>query len=77
MANIASGGIPAIQNFITICRFTTVQTNAIVNTEFIQDIDTLNNVYLQDVKRITENLPRLHINWGGAYIGTGATTNYS
>ena len=75
MANIASDGIPAIQHFITICGFTAIQSNYIVNTEGIQDIDALNNVYLKDVKRMTENLSRLHINRGGAYIGTGATTN--
>ena len=44
MANIASDGIPEIHNFITICGFTAVQINAIVNTEGIQDIDALNNV---------------------------------
>ena len=47
----------------------------IVNTEGIYDIDALNNVYLKDVKRMTENLSCLHINRGGAYIGTGSTTN--
>ena len=75
MANIASDGIPAIQFIITICGFTAVHINAVVNTEFIQDIDALNNLYLKDVKRMTENLSRLHINRGGAYIGTGAKTN--
>ena len=75
MVNIASDGIPAIQHFITICGFTAVQINSIVNTEGIHDIDALDNVYLKDVKRMTENLSRLHINWGGAYIGTGVTTN--
>ena len=75
MANIASDGIPAIQHFIIICGFTAVQINTIVNTEGIHDIDALDNVYLKDVKRMTENLSRLHINRGGAYIGTGSTTN--
>ena len=75
MANIASDGIPQIQHFITICGFTAVHINAIINTEGIQDIDALINVYLKDVKRMTENLSRLHINQGGAYIGTGATAN--
>ena len=75
MANIASDGIPAIQHFITICGFTAIQSNYIVNTEGIQDIDALNNVYLKDVKRMTENLSHLHVNWGGAYIGTGVITN--
>ena len=75
MANIASDGIPAIHHFVTIYGFTALQINAIVNTEGIQDIDTLNNVYLKYVKRMTENLSRLHINWSGSYIGTGATTN--
>ena len=75
MANIASDGIPVIQNFITICGFTAVQINAIVDFEGIQDIDALNNVYLKDVKRMTENLSCLHINRGGAYIGNRATTN--
>ena len=75
MANIASDGIPEIQHFITIFGFTAVQINAIVNTEGIQDIDAIKNVYLKYVKRMTENLSRLHINRGGAYIGTGAKTN--
>ena len=75
MANIASNGIPVIQHFIAICGFTAVHINAIVNTEGIQDIDALNNVYLKDVKRTTEKLPHLHINRGGAYVGTGDTTN--
>ena len=75
MANIASDGIPEIQHFITICGFTAVQINAIVNTEGIQDIDALDNIYLKDIKIITENLSRLHINRGGAYIVTEATTN--
>ena len=75
MADITSDGIPEIQHFITICGFTDVQINAIVDTEGIQDIDALANVYLKDIKRMTENLSRLPINWGGAYIGTGATTN--
>ena len=75
MANIASDGISEIQHFITICGFTAVQINAIVSTEGIQDIDALDNVYLKGVKRMTENLSRLHINRGGAYIGTGSTTN--
>ena len=75
MANIASDGIPAIQHFITICGFAAVQINDLVKTEGIQDIDALNNVYLKDVKMMTQNLSRLHINRGGAYIGTGATTN--
>ena len=66
MANIASDGIPEIQNFITICGFT---------AGGIQYINALDNVYLKDVKGMTENLSRLHINWGGAYIGNGATTN--
>ena len=46
MANIESDGIPAIQQFIIICGFTAVQINAIINTEGIQDIDALKNVYL-------------------------------
>ena len=75
MANIASNGIPVIQHFITICGFAAVHINDLVKTEGIQDIDALNNVYLKDVKRMTENLSHLHINRGGAYIGTGATTN--
>ena len=75
MANIASDGIPEIQHFITICGFTAVQINAIVNTEGIQNINALNNLYLKDIKRMTENLSRLLINRGDAYIGTGATTN--
>ena len=75
MANITSDGIPAIQNFITMCGFTAVHINNIVNTEGIQDIDPLDSVYLKDVKRMTENLSRLHINRGGAFIGTGSTTN--
>ena len=75
MANIASDGIPEIQHFVTISRFTALQINAIVNTEGIKDIDALNNIYLKDVIRMTKKLSRLHINWGGAYIGTGATTN--
>ena len=60
MANIASNGIPAIQNFITICGFTAVQINAIVDFEGIQDIDALNNVYLKDVKSMNENRSRFH-----------------
>ena len=75
MANITSGWIPVIQHFINICGFTAVQINAIFNTEVIQDINTLDKVNLKDVKRTIENLSRLHINRGGAYIGTGATTN--
>ena len=75
MANISSDGIPLIQHFITIWGCTAVHINTIVNTKGIQDIDALNNVYLKDVKRMTENLSRLHINRGGAYIVTGATTN--
>ena len=75
MANIASDGIPVIQHFITICGFTAVQIKAIVNTEGIHDINALDNLYLKDVKRMTENISRLLINRGGAYIVTGATTN--
>ena len=59
----------------TICGFTAVQINTIVDTEGIQDIDALNNVCLKDVKRMTENLSLLRINQGGAYIGTGDTTD--
>ena len=75
MANIASDGIPAIKHFISICGFTDVHINAIVNTKDIKDIDALANVYLNDIKRMTENLSHLPINRGGAYIGPGATTN--
>ena len=52
MADITSDGIPEIQHFITICGFTDVQINAIVDTEGIQDIDALANVYLKDIKRM-------------------------
>ena len=75
MANIASDGIPEIQHFNTIHRLTAVHIIAVINTEGIQDIEALNNIYLKDVKRMNDNLSRLHINRGGAYIVTGATTN--
>ena len=75
MTNIASDGIPAIHHFITICGFTNVHISDIVYTEGIHDIDALASVYLNDIKMMTENPSRLPINRGGAYIGTGATTN--
>ena len=65
MANITSDGIPEIQHFIYICGFTAVQINASVNTEGIQDIYAFKNVYLKDVKRMTDNLSCLHINRAG------------
>ena len=51
MANIASDGIPAIQHFITIFGFTAVQINATFNTEGIQDIDAIDNVYFKKMSR--------------------------
>ena len=75
MANIAYDGIPATQHFIAIFGFTAVQINVIATNEGIQDIGPLDNVYLTYIKRMTDNLSRLLINRGGAYIGTGATTN--
>jgi hypothetical protein len=74
-ALVPMDGVPAIRHLLSICTLTIVQSDAIMNTEGIQSVAMLTNITLGDVNKMTENLSRLPINRGGAYIGTGATTN--
>jgi hypothetical protein len=74
-ALVPMDGVPAIRHMLSICTLTVVQRDAIMDTEGIQSVAMLTNITLGDVNKMTENLSRLPINRGGAYIGTGATTN--
>jgi hypothetical protein len=66
-------GLEAVVHMLTVCELTDQQRTAVTTIEGIQDIAALAAIYLGDVKQMTENLSRLAINRGGAYIGTSAT----
>jgi hypothetical protein len=72
---IPMDGVPAVQHLLTICNLSAGQMTAVMDTEGIQDIALLSNIHIGDIAKMTENLSRLPINRGGAYIGTGATSN--
>ena len=72
---IPMDGRPAITHLLTICGLSDVQRAAVMNIEGITTLAALQNIYLSDVKQMTENLSRLAVNRGGAYIGTGLTAN--
>jgi hypothetical protein len=66
-------GQEAVTHMLTVCGVTLTQHNAVTNVKGIQDIAALAAIYLGDVKQMTENLSRLALGRGGAYIGTSAT----
>jgi hypothetical protein len=65
--------VTAIEHMLDVCGLTLAQRNTVMNIEGIQDIDALANIYLRDVKQMTENLSCLQVNRGGAYFGTSVT----
>jgi hypothetical protein len=61
---------------LDICGLSETQRDAVMDMEGIADIDVIANIFLGDVRQMTENLLRLAVNRGGAYIGTSATTKF-
>jgi hypothetical protein len=52
-------GADAIAHLLTICGFSDTQRNSVMNVEGITSIAALHNIYIGDVKQMTENLSRL------------------
>jgi hypothetical protein len=74
-AAVPMDGVGAIAHLLTICGLADTQRNAVMNVEGITTIAALHNIYLGDVKQMTENLSRLAVNRGGAYIGVSLTAS--
>jgi hypothetical protein len=72
-APIALVGVDAVRHLLEVCGLSDTQRTAVTDIEGIQDIAALRNIFLGDVKQMTENLSRLSVNRGGAYIGTSLT----
>jgi hypothetical protein len=72
---IPMDGADAIQHFLEVCNLSADQMDAVMDTKGIQDIALLSNIHIGDIAKMMENLSRLPITRGGAYIGTGATSN--
>jgi hypothetical protein len=72
---VAMDGGPAVEHLLTIGGLPVAQRNAVMNVEGIQTIAALHNIFPGDVKQMTENLSRLAVNRGGAYIGVSITAS--
>lgn len=74
-APVPDDGIDAIRHLLTVCGFSGAQRTAITHTEGLNDIRSLSTIAPSDVRGLTENLSRLQVQRGGAYIGTYQATN--
>jgi hypothetical protein len=70
---IALDRVETVRHLLEVCGISATQHTAVTDIEGIQDIAALRNIFLGDVKQMTQNLSRLAVNRGGAYIGTSLT----
>jgi hypothetical protein len=64
-AAVPLDGAAAITHLLTICGLSENQREAVMNVEGVTTVADLHNIYLGDVKQMTENLSRLSVNRGG------------